>query len=862
MKTNYFFRFTFLVLIASYASCLGQGTPFNCDYNAYLFQNNDVFALDLASGNSYEVATDIVPGKINATGYNPTDGYIWGSLNTPLQTLVRIGKNFEITEYVIPELPISNRYVGDVSDDGIYFLKQGGDGVHKVDINPDSPNYGQYIEYITISQSLNIHDWAFNAVDGNLYAVEKASNHLYRIEPSNGQVIDLGEVPILQGYTYTYGAVYFDDTGRFYISANQTGTVFVVQDVQNLSPNDPIASNLFAYGPSSSSNDGARCPTAPVLQEICGNGIDDDGDGLIDCDDPSCSGVGDCPTQNASGGNEGGLESNGRLSKKINARNFGRLKSNYTFDKSQARNFKKTDRYATQQRGNNFDLVNFVPMDIINEDSVIESTPTDLISITNASDILSIDYEKDNNRIAAIMILKTENAVYEHTKYICDRLLGAELLSVSTVELRGENFIKSIIKNPDGGIEFVLSFSSKTVDQDSNFSIESHWNLDSYTSNTGFINFQIWSNSLEDLMKLGEETLRLLEVQLPISEYATTSPPTVFVKSGSYGGGKLHLEIVNTNASQGVTLEGGISRTETSAIETVTQEIELGASYISTEEVDLGAFYDIGFRISNENGDTPDDLFLSDGPWGVDSFASSTNVNSFEVTENQSPLTIEGFPLERAIKLNASTQEYVSVYRAFNPKFRPVNLESFNQVAFDAFGTGRMEVTLVKESISEWENQFRTHIELSETDSHYVLPYSQFKNTTGSTMNLEDVTTILFTMVSDHQERVVKQLSLSNLRFGLNESQEVLEDTSDKILLFPNPVNSQSSISFYADNQSILLFSVYSLTGQLMMQQKVDARSGTNTIPILVNGLNDGMYLYEITGSKTKYQPGKLIVSK
>ena len=30
---------------------------------------------------------------------------------------------------------------------------------------------------------------------------------------------------------------------------------------------------------------------------------------------------------------------------------------------------------------------------------------------------------------------KTENGVYEHTKFICDRLLGAELLSVSTIEL-------------------------------------------------------------------------------------------------------------------------------------------------------------------------------------------------------------------------------------------------------------------------------------------------------------------------------------------------------------------------------------------------------------------------------------------
>ena len=102
----------------------------------------------------------------------------------------------------------------------------------------------------------------------------------------------LGEVPILSGLNYTYGAVYFDADGRFYVSANQTGTIYVIQSVQDLTPESTMDSNLFAFGPSSASNDGARCPTAPVAQEICDNGIDDDGDGLIDCEDPSCSGFG------------------------------------------------------------------------------------------------------------------------------------------------------------------------------------------------------------------------------------------------------------------------------------------------------------------------------------------------------------------------------------------------------------------------------------------------------------------------------------------------------------------------------------------------------------------------------------------
>jgi hypothetical protein len=54
-------------------------TPFNCDLSAYLFQDNDIYAIDLASGSSYRVADDVTPGNINAAAYNPADGFIWGS---------------------------------------------------------------------------------------------------------------------------------------------------------------------------------------------------------------------------------------------------------------------------------------------------------------------------------------------------------------------------------------------------------------------------------------------------------------------------------------------------------------------------------------------------------------------------------------------------------------------------------------------------------------------------------------------------------------------------------------------------------------------------------------------------------------
>jgi len=718
MNTLYTLKNQLLLIVLALCSfsSTAQDVPFNCDFNAYLFQYNDVYAIDLASGNSYQVATDVTPGSINATAYNPADGFIWGSLNTPAKSIVRIGKDFNTTTYYIDELPTSNRYVGDVSSEGIYYLKAGGTTYYKIDLNPDSENYTQYQATGNLSQNISIHDWAFNAVDGQLYAVEKNTNILYRINPENGNVAVLGVVPILSGLSYTYGAVYFDNEGRFYISANQTGTIYVVQAVQDLDGINLIDANLFAFGPSSASNDGARCPTAPVLQEICDNGIDDDGDGLIDCEDPSCSGFGMCDVIVAptSSSNAGGLESNSRLSEQINARNFKRAKTGYKFNSVTAKRVAKTSSYAKSNLNSGFTLQDFVPLTSINEDEAIEASPSDLIGITNATEIYAVDYLKNNSAVASVLALKTENGVYEHTKYICDRLLGAELISVSTIDINEQQFIKSIIKNADGTYEFVLSLSAKVVNNDANFAIESHWNLDQYEENVTFYNFQIWSNTIDDLYVLGQEVLNLLEVQKPIESYNNSTPPTVFVRKGSYTNGGLDLQIINTNATESVTLDAGYRGTETEDFDNLNAIIDLNGSYITNIRVDTGSLFDIGFRIGDGMA-TPDDLFMSDGPWGIDDSQDGTNVSLYNVTRNDFDFETADYPIERNVQLTATTNSYVGAYRALTPRFKAVDLTDYNSFKFSAQGTGNLEITFVKQSITNWESQFKTTMALTNT---------------------------------------------------------------------------------------------------------------------------------------------------
>jgi hypothetical protein len=839
-----------------------QDIPFNCDFSAYLFQYNDVYAIDLASGSSYQVATDVTPGNINAAAYNPADGFIWGSLSTPAKTIVRIGKNFTTTSYYIDELPTNGRYVGDVSADGMYYLKGGGTTYYKIDLDPDSATYTQHEATESLSQNISIHDWAFNAVDGNLYTVEKNTNILYRIDPANGNVQALGEVPILTGLSYTYGAVYFDLSGRFYVSANQTGTIYVIQSVQDLVANGGMDSNLFAFGPSSSSNDGARCPTAPVLQEICDNGIDDDGDGLIDCQDPSCSGYGDCAVVEppTTGSNDGGLESNNRLSEQINTRNFNRAKTSYSFDRSSARRMTKDANYAQRNATSGFTLEDFIPLDIINEDEVIDASPSDLVSITNATEIYGVDYLKNNTPVASILAIKTENGVYEHTKYICDRLLGAELISVNTIDINGQSFIKSIIKNTDGTYEFVLSLSAKVVNNDENFAIESHWNLDQYEQDVTFYNFQIWSNAVDDLFTIGQEVLNLLEAQKTISTYNNSTPPTVFVRKGKYVNGALDLQIINVNATETINFDAGFRVTETSEFENMTSTVDLNGQYITNLELETGNLFDIGFRIGDGIA-TPDDLFMSDGPWGIDDSQIDTTIDSYAVQANDFTFDTNDFPIERNVVLKATTNSYVSAYRALTPRFKAVDLSDYNSLKFSARGTGNLEITFVKASISNWEDQYKNTIVLGNTSQNYVLPIANFQSATGTDLELNDVVTVVFTMVSEDGTTTTKELTLENLRLSQDtlSVEDLIQQDITKLSAVPNPMTSATTIQFTANQTETVQFLVYNQLGKVVYQTTHRTTPGRNEITLNRNNMSTGIYFCKIISQQTLYNPLKLI---
>lgn len=260
------FKFNKFALICSglLGSLNATATPFDgCPSNAYLMQGGSatLFGVNLATG-SYSTLSDNLgtSGKINAVGFNVHDNFIYGYAYE-WSTLARIHSDYSAEPLAVTNAPGASFYVGDVAlAENKYFAYRPGSqyGLYSVDLDETSQDYLVFNRIVSGSAlNLAIYDFAFHPENQQLYSVDRGGR-LIVISPLDGTYEIISNV----GESGTFGAVYFDSDAYLYISRNSDGHIYRI----NLSDQSPSA-EFFAFGPSSSNNDGARCATASIIDD-------------------------------------------------------------------------------------------------------------------------------------------------------------------------------------------------------------------------------------------------------------------------------------------------------------------------------------------------------------------------------------------------------------------------------------------------------------------------------------------------------------------------------------------------------------------------------------------------------------------
>ncbi len=869
--------------------CGSSVACWQCETEFYqVHSNSTLVSLDPVFGTYNFVANISGAQQINGAQFNHIDGHVYAPcVIDGTQVLGILSQDGFVTSTGL-ELPGSGIfYAGGVSPDGVMYISNG-TGIHSIDLNQEILSVVN-----TGVPHAGVADFSVDNTNGLFYGIT-GSSQLKVFDPYSLELSAYSLSGSINSESGGFGAAWSCIDGSFYAYNNNSGKIYTI-DVTNLTATEVLnaTGNL-------SINDGFNCLLAPppfesncsdgldgdndgladcddpdcfssnvCTIEICDNGIDDDGDGWIDCSDSECfylelcfedctNGIddngnglidGDDPQCGTSGGVTGGLESNRSLSEKIALRNFyTRVKSSKEFQEK----LEGLLPFENNEQRTIFTVKDFIPTEVLDA-YVAESAPLDLIDITNAVDVAAADYYVDNNRVATILGIKTEEGVYEHTKYICDRLDGSRLLDISYLYAKGGNFISYELINKSGQKEFAVSFSAHH-DEQNGFTIENHWNLHLYPNDKAYFNYQIWANSFSELIILLESLIEKMSAADKISAINHSAIPRIFVMQGNYENGALRLHLKNKNNTKEIDFNGSIARSEGGDLEMFNQSVSLSGSQQEIITIETGHLYDLGASLSSS--ESPDDeIFLADGAWGIDDQNPNAIVNEFIVSPEEHFYEEEVFQVERSVSAKGNVRDYLNIFRSLDAKLNPMNLNNYNGVAFTASGVGNLEISIVKSSIDEWEDQFRTVVSLNLEPTDYVLSLDDFVSKNFSGLEISDVTSIVFTLLGDKVNFVNKELKLSKLRFQNFITSSVAEQDDEAFSIYPNPVS--KVLNFKLDNKSETILCIYNDIGKLIFDKTVQA--GTKEISVDVSSFPEGIYMYKFAGHKSAGKGKKFI---
>jgi len=553
-------------------------------------------------------------------------------------------------------------------------------------------------------------------------------------------------------------------------------------------------------------------------------------------------------------GNTGGLESNGSLAGLIAKRNLKRLKSN-----DQNGIFEKQSSFFMKSASTSQTLDRFMPSTGKTGTEIPRySTPTDLLGITNAVEVLSLDYYNNEERVSAVLATATENTVYDHSKAICDRLNSSSLEDVRTVLVRGHQLITSKIKREAGNIEYAVSFSVK-LGADEN-EILSFWNIDQYPAGD-YNNFQVWGSSFSQVFQIANHIIDTFTAEKPLKSTAVQNViPAVFVKSGFYANGKLQLQIVNKNKSTKIFFDGNLKATEVAAESSYSTVINLSGATFQTVEVATGNLFDIGFSLGTDGTESIDALYLADGPWGLDYLENEVVIEQFDIENSYATANEDVYQVERNPIIKGSIKQTMNLFRHLKAGDQMVDVSGADGINFNLKSNLPVEVVLITDQDISWENRLKFSIPVQDQLNTQSIKLKDFKDASGNGISIEKVKSVVFSISGNYSNFQEFDLEISDVNFGKStlSTATINPNRAAALTNYPNPFVDRTSIQLTQTDSNVEL-QVYDLSGRMISLQNLETTQGGRMIEYNANDMGAGIYAYKVIYSDGNSNSGKFI---
>ena len=564
-------------------------------------------------------------------------------------------------------------------------------------------------------------------------------------------------------------------------------------------------------------------------------------------------------SNNVTSAYDGGLESNGSLADLIAKRNFKRKQDGNSFYKKETQRLFDKSNYKSKSNASS--LIDFLPETGMYDTEVAKvSSPDDLLGITNAKEIFSVDYYQGEERVSAVLATATEGKIYDHSKMICDRLNNSSLEDIRTVKARGHKIISSKIKRATGEIEYALSFSIK-MDSTEN-ELFSFWNIDQYPAGD-YNNYQIWGSSYSQVFSIANFIIDSHTTKNGlISTEKENVLPNVFVKSGSYSNGVINLNIVNKTNEKSVDFIGNIAETEVSDHAQVSSTFELSGDYNEVLAIETGVLFDIGFSLSTGSSEQKDALYLADGPWGVDYLDEFATVTKFDVNTSEKEYSDDFYEVDRNAEVVGEVKEVVNLFRHILPGDQSLNVTEYEYVNFNIKSTEGLEIIVIQDEDRAWENRIRYTIPLSLEEKAYSISFTDFIDGRGEAVEITNIKTIVFSVIGDYTNFKSFSFSVNELSFsakGVLSTAQFDNQENTEILNYPNPFTSSTTIVL-PNMSEFVEVQVFDLLGRVVDVQKINTNNFSNKVNYNAPKLNKGIYKYRLLDDNNKMHSGSFMI--
>ena len=564
-------------------------------------------------------------------------------------------------------------------------------------------------------------------------------------------------------------------------------------------------------------------------------------------------------------GNGGGVESESlgdAISKIYVSRKKNSVPTNYV--KSSANLYNKKKMKAEQPyQGKGQTLLDMFPSELVAGNVANITSPTDILDYTVADQVLSVDFSVEGKTKGVVLGIKTTDKIYNHTKASCDRLRGAEILNIQTVELQGYNFLMQGIKQRNGIVEYAISFATAKNNNDSNYTIQTNWYVNNYTKFNDVYNFQVWSTNPTDTKKMVSDVLNNLKSFIPVTQKEIQKVPETFAAKISRDKGDLVILMRSTKV--------GLN-TELSMVELYSETANnikhrynpINTKLEQTLRVDIADGYEYDALIK-VNGEVEDAFYHADGNWGLDFDSNYTEIEHYFVSNNfNRTYNDDEHPINRNVKIKATSDyDYLTLYKSLLPGTLAADYTEYNYLAFTAKGSGLMELGLVKSSIEDWKAQYRIIVNLSEEESTYYVPFDIFASSaTQEKLTAEDLTTLLFTFLPVEANTTELDLEISDVKFTKIANEEQIVNKIDmfekKFMAYPNPSIGNVNLLLFSQKDTEATVTLSDITGKIIYKGKVNLNAGKNELDYNFK-VKTGVMLLQITSPEKNYGTSKII---